>query len=120
MTLRKKVCEGIIKASAAKNSDIGTVPGQVVHVKCRSDYVNPNVVKGSITTKIDNASLQSQSVCVLRALTEKFNYKKTCLFCGKSDLSGGRRTSFRLTPVRTMDFRSRILQACDRFNIQNG
>ena len=48
MTLRKKGCEGIIKASAARNSDIGTVPGQVVHVKCRSDYVNSNVVKGSI------------------------------------------------------------------------
>ena len=76
MKLRKNGCELIIKASAARNSDIGTVPGQVVHVKCRSDYVNPNVVKGSIKKFFDNASLQSQSVCVLRASTEKFNYKK--------------------------------------------
>ena len=35
-----------------------------------------------------------------------------CLFCGKPDNYGGKRTEFKLTPVRNLDFQHRILAAC--------
>lgn len=37
--LREKGCEGIAKANVLRNCNITTVPGQVVHIKCRRIFV---------------------------------------------------------------------------------
>ena len=43
-TLGTKGCEGIAKANALRSSSISTVPGQVVHVKCRKDFCSPKCI----------------------------------------------------------------------------
>ena len=117
VTLREKGCEGIVRASVARDSDVRTVPGEVVHVGCRSEHVNPRVVKGYLRRKrAADTSTETESKCVLRSNKPIFDYKEECLFSGRRDIYGGRRPVFKLIPVRTMPFGSRILKACNRYD----
>ncbi|KAG1686575.1 putative RNA-directed DNA polymerase from transposon BS [Nymphon striatum] len=56
------------------------------------------------------ASFEQDSRCILRSTETLFNYKYDCLFCGCSDPYEGRRLEFKLIPVRSMDFRQKILK----------
>lgn len=45
VTLTAKSCNGIETAYAERAGNIHVVPGHVVHVNCRREYVNPNAIK---------------------------------------------------------------------------
>ena len=42
--LTKKGCDGVLKANEQCNACITTVPGQVVHVKCWSRFINKHEI----------------------------------------------------------------------------
>ena len=100
VTLREKGCEGIARASVARDSAIRTVPGQVVHVSCRSEHVNPRFVEGYLRRKRSaDTSTETESKCVLRSNKPIFDYKGECLFCERRDIYGGRQPVFKLIPL---------------------
>jgi len=45
VVLRQKGCDGIGKASIARESELRKVVGQSVHVKCRQEYTNPLIIQ---------------------------------------------------------------------------
>ena len=45
VVLRQKGCGGIEKASITRESELRTVVGQSVYVKCRQEYTNPLVIE---------------------------------------------------------------------------
>ena len=45
VVLRQKGCDGIGKASIARESELRTVVGQSVYVKCRQEYTNPLIIQ---------------------------------------------------------------------------
>lgn len=45
VTLTARGYNGIETADAEREGNIHVVPGQVVHVNCRRDYVNRNAIK---------------------------------------------------------------------------
>ena len=53
--------------------------------------------------------------CTLRSSKPSFSYKEQCLFCECTDIRGGRDDKWKLIPVRTADFQSHILRACEKF-----
>ncbi|CAH1800640.1 unnamed protein product, partial [Owenia fusiformis] len=87
--------------------------GQVVHVHCKKEYTNTNVIsalkrKLSAPAERNSKNLRSQEV--------KFNYKTNCLFCGQGDPYQGRKTDFKLNPIMTLDYSSACLKICDKLN----
>lgn len=115
VTLGQKGCDGIHKASEARMSDIKVIQGQVVHTKCRREHVNPNDIV-SYNRKRAGDLLQEEAHCSLRSSTEStFSYKEHCLFCGCADVYDGRKLDYKLIPVRTMDFKDKIIEACDKY-----
>ena len=45
VVLRQRGCDGIEKSSIDRESELRTVVGQTVHVKCRWDYTNPLIIE---------------------------------------------------------------------------
>lgn len=45
VVLHQKGCDGIEKASIARESELRTVAGQAVHVECRRKYTNPLIIE---------------------------------------------------------------------------
>lgn len=114
VTWGAKDCEGILNESKQLQSDAITKPGDVVHVKCRQQYINPTVIQ-QYNRKRAGASLEQDSRCILRSTETLFNYKYDCLFCGCSDPYEGRRLESKLIPVRSIDFREKIRTVCEKF-----
>ena len=111
VTLGVKGCESIACASEVRGSNIQVIPGQVVHTKCRSDHVNPKLLN-TLKRKFDIDSSENEKL-TLRSAEPIFCYKEQCLFCGKPDDYVGRKTEFKLIPVRTLDFQHEILKLCE-------
>lgn len=115
VTLTAKGCGGIRKASEERQTSIQTVPGQLVHTKCRREFVNPNLVKAK-KRRFGDIDSQANKRCALRSDGSCFDYKFMCLFCGCRDLYDGKKPEYRLIPVRTIDFQERICQICSEVN----
>lgn len=115
VTLTDKGCSGIQKANDARQNQISVTPGQKVHTKCRSEYVNPIAIK-SYNRKRSVDSLDEQvSACSLRSQESTFSYKLNCLFCGCPDIYQGKKPEFKLIKVRTLNFKERVIEACNKF-----
>jgi len=84
-TLRIKGCEGIAKANELRNRNISTVPGQVVHVKCRKDFCSPQCIVSDNKKRGHDSAAPSSSPCARRSTSMAFNYKENCIFCGVCD-----------------------------------
>ena len=72
--LTQKGCDGILKASDARFSDIKIVPGQVVHVKCRSQFKNPRSIQSQHKHKLCDGDSQHLQL-TLRSEESFFNYR---------------------------------------------
>ena len=62
--LGKKGCEGIVKASESQQIVSTVVVGQLVHVKCRKEFISPNVIARDMKRN-DCKSDQAQNHCPL-------------------------------------------------------
>lgn len=113
VVLPQRGCDDIETASIARESELRTVVGQIVHVKCRRDYTNPLIIRSdrNRTAKEseegDRHSLRSSGL---------FDYKTNCIFCSCPDPYDGKKSEFRLIPARTLELRETILQACERYH----
>ena len=115
VTLGQKGCEGIERASVSRGSHIRTLPGQVVHVKCRSDHVNPNIIKTYNRKRTAGESSLVEETRSLRS-TGTFDYKTDCIFCGCPDPYDGKKSEYILIPVRSFELRDTILQSCEKYD----
>ena len=114
VVLGRKGCDGIEKASLARMSDLRTTIGQIVHVKCRQEYINSRNIESHRKHSLTNENKEAEKH-LLRS-SGLFDYKTDCIFCGCSDPYDGKKSEFRLTPARTFDLRETILQACERYH----
>jgi hypothetical protein len=110
--LGAKGCEGIAKANELRNSNISTVPGQVVHVTCRKDFCSSTSIASAKKRECEPA-VSSSTSCVRRSTSRTFKYIENCLFCGNPDKYQGREKSHKLIPVRTMGFQVNVMQSCN-------
>jgi len=114
VVLRQKGCDGIGKASIARESELSTVFGQSVHVKCRQEYTNFLIIESNSLTGTANDS-EAVEKHVLRS-SGVFDYKTNCTFCSFADPYDGKKSEFRLNSARTLELRDTILQACEIYN----
>ena len=113
--LRTKGCKNIAKCAVERGQDISVQPGQIVHSKCRSDFINPKDIKLSAKKrKHPQPGGGRQQTKVLRS--GPFSYKEQCVFCGQQDPYNGRKTNYKLIPVRNLDFQEKILKTCGERN----
>ena len=108
--LTKKGCDGILKANEQHNACITIVPGQVVHVKCRSKFINKNEIDLFRKRKQDTGVVEVG--CKRRSSGPSFSYRDHCLFCGLHDRYSGKKKEFKLISVRTKDFETNIIDCC--------
>jgi len=101
---------GIQKAAKLRNEDLNKdiYVGQLVHIKCRSRFTNPNYVS-SVT---QSSTPKSH---VLRS-GESFKFMNCCLFCATGDPYDGRRAQHKLVPVRSLEIQKSIISYCDKYN----
>ena len=117
VVLRQWGCDDIEKGSIDRESELRTVVGQTVHVKCRRDYTNPLIIESyrkrtvNESEEVDRHSLRSSSL---------FYYKTNCIFCSCPDPYDGKKSEFRLIPARTLELRETILYKHVRDSIMNG
>ena len=96
VTLSQKRCDGISKANEARGSQVTTIVGQKVHVKCRQNFVNPKLIN-SFNRKRASTSSENNDARVLRSSASvAFDYKRDCVFCGFSDPYDGKKQSSHL------------------------
>ena len=115
-TLGDKGCAGIAKANELRRGNISTVPGQVVHVKCRRYFCSLNYIARDNKDQKDDLATSNSSPCARRSTSMVFNYKENCMFCGDSEKSFRRTIKHKLIPIRTMDFQDNIIQICNERN----
>lgn len=115
VTLGAKGCESILRASESRQSDITVNPGDIVHIKCRREYINPHVISAYKRKQAGSLPRKDDPKSALRSTETPFDYKTDCLFCGCSDPYDGRKQEWKLIPVRSMDFSAKVLTACDSF-----
>ena len=86
VVLRQRGCDGIEKGSIDRESELRTVVGQTVHVKCRRDNTNPLIIESCIkrtaneSEEVDRHSLRSSGL---------FDYKTNCIFFSCPDPYNG-------------------------------
>ena len=110
--LTSKGCEGIKAACEARGLGTTTITsGQNVHSDCRKTHCNPHYIASHNRKRsiIVNVSINKPT---LRSTEVLFDYSKLCLFCGTSDIYDGRRSDFKLVPVRTYDCQSSLIAKC--------
>ena len=113
--LTAKGCNGINRASEARDEEIDVLPGQYVHQDCRKTYCNPISLELIQKRKRDSLS-PSQPSHSLRSTDAPFDYAKNCIFCGTTDPYEGKRTDYKLIPVRTHDFQEKVIDVCTQRN----
>jgi hypothetical protein len=115
IALTQKGCDGIRRASEARDTEMDIIPGQQVHAACRRLYCNPNNID------LNNRKRTCESPAVstnhtLRSSESPFSYGENCLFCGSADKYGGKKKDFKLVPVRTLEFQKKIVDVCCKRN----
>ena len=113
VVLRQRGCDGIEKCSIERESELRTVIGQTVHVKCSRDYTNPLIIESyRKRTANESKEVDRHSMCC----SGLFDYKTNCIFCCCPDPYDGKKSEYRLIPVRTLELRETILQACEIYH----
>lgn len=111
--LTQKGCDGILNACKARGTQISVSPGQVVHVKCRSEFTNLRAIECHNKRKLSGEPEHQPKT--RRSEESTFSYKDNCIFCGCPDAYKGKKPEHKLHPVRTTDFEKKILKACHEF-----
>ena len=106
--LREKGYEGITKANVLRNSNITTVPGQVVHIKCRKNFCPPTGISSAVKILRPATDSDDSGPCARRSTSAPFDYKTHCLFCGCGDKYDKKEKSH----VVTTEFQKTVLQIC--------
>ena len=114
VSLRKKGCEGIKRASEERGDDIDVFPGLKVHIECRRRYCNPGNIATAAKKRALESDDQDDSCRSLRSKEPKFDYKKHCLFCGKGASGSKKADAEVLIPVRSEQFDVSILDQCEK------
>ena len=115
VVLRQRGCDCIEKASIARESELRTVVGQTVHVKCRQDYTNLLIIKSyrkqtaNESVEVDRHSLHFSGL---------FDYKTNYIFCSCPDPYDGKKSEFRIIPAIILELRGTILQACEWYHTE--
>ncbi|XP_060064476.1 alpha-(1,3)-fucosyltransferase C-like [Ylistrum balloti] len=107
--LRQKGSDGINKASRDRGDDAVASPGQKVHVQCRKDYCDQNVIRQDNN---DKAAVSPCALPSLRSRNEQFNFRDPCLFCGQDAKLNDKKRGIDVYPVRTLLFQSVLLDIC--------
>ena len=116
-TLGLKGCEGIAQANASRNESVITVPGQVVHTKCRKKFCSANSITSAVKRKLSGDSdSTNETPCTRRSTTAEFVYERHCLFCGNGDKYAGKEKSHQLFPVTTLSFQESLILTCNERN----
>ena len=114
--LTAKGCDGINKASKARDSDIFTVPGQHVHSDCRNTWTKLQCIEQYNRKRNSDGPSFTVTDHTLRSADDEFHYDTQCLFCGQSDTRQGRDEEMKLIAVRTFDFQKAIVNSCSERN----
>jgi hypothetical protein len=102
--LSDKGCDRIKKAIDQCKSDSNVSQGQVVHVKCRREFINPNAIK-AYKRKLSQTDDQSSKKYPLRSAT--IDYQSQCIFCGNGGYHYGHKPEYKLICICTMDFKEK-------------
>ncbi len=111
VVLKKKGSDGINSASSQRADTVVVQPGQSVHIKCRSKYINPNNILASQnkeTIPTENRELGSQE--------KSFSFKTDCIFFGKSAKISDKKREQDVFQVRTQTFQNNIENICNMRN----
>ena len=111
--LGAKGSDGVNRASEQRESNINVHPGQVVHVKCRRNYCEPNRIAKEVASK--HVKVEEERTG-LRSLQPPFDFRKHCIFCGQPAKYDGKRRGFDVIPVRTKEFQDSVTQICIQRN----
>ena len=106
VTLRNKGCETINAVSDKRKDSLQTVPGQVVHQKCRRLYCNPIRVAQSTQCTRPGPSVS------LRSAEQTFNFQSDCLFCGTNVDFDSRKQQGDVHCVTLTECKDSLLQKC--------
>ena len=115
ITLTAKGCDGIERGRKERGGYIHVVPSQVMHIRCRSEYVSARAIKRDKRKHSVDPSEVDTAQCSLRSSEAAFSYKDNCLFCGYPDIYEGRGVEYKLVLVRTLGFQEKIIKACKEF-----
>lgn len=111
--LGEKGCGGKCKASEARGEAHHISAGQIVHVACRHDHVNPNIIASHTREHPGVGVQESEPHCTLRSAKPSYTYKTNCLFCGCPDIYDGQKPEYKLKHVTSTEFQESILQVCN-------
>ena len=105
--LTQKGSNSISIASKKRNDNLVVLPGQYVHVECRKQYCNPNVILRD--AKNQGKSNDSR---LTRSRYDTFSFSKHCMFCGQPAKLDGRKHGHDVFAVRTIEFQKKITDIC--------
>ena len=105
--LTQKGSNSISIASKKRNDNLVVLPGQYVHVECRKQYCNPNVILRD--AKNQGKSNDSR---LTRSRYDTFSFSKQCMFCGQPAKLDGRKHGHDVFAVRTIEFQKKIIDIC--------
>ena len=108
--ITEKGSHGVNKASRERGETLQAAAGDYVHKECRRIYTNPNVIK-SDKEKTCMDECRNRETPTLRSKNQ-FRFDEHCLFCGQV-AKKDRKKGIDIFPVRTDDFQTKILRACD-------
>ena len=100
----------INQASDARKDSIRTMPGEVVHQKCRRIYCHPFQIAKD-TNQEELMPSTSEGRPVLRSSEEDFSLKTDCFFCGRP-AKLGRKQKHDVLQVKTIGIKQTVLKLC--------
>ena len=109
-TLTAKGSSTINQASDARKDSIRTMPGEVVHQKCRRIYCHPFQIAKD-TNQEELIPCTSESRHVLRSSEDDFSFKTDCFFCGRP-AKFGRKRKHDVLQVKTIGIKETVLKIC--------
>lgn len=120
--LVKKSLESIIQASLqikdGLHERLGWTTALIVHRVCRLKYTRPSTIKAATKQRETDQTAPSTSA-TLRALEEKFDFKKDCFICGKPAVVDSKRPYYRRKPVHlvsALEIKENVIEKCNERN----
>lgn len=96
----------INKASVQRGDGINITEGQAVHECCRRTYTNKHNISSFLKKQLAESEVKPSQE--LRSKNNAFDFRRCCLFCGRSAELDGKT----VWPVRTFDLQKSIMKTC--------
>ena len=113
VSLRLKGSDGINRASAERNDNIQTVPGQKVHKTCRRAYCHPSNIAQAKKQEVASSQTSRKRRSLDRKTEKFFSFKNDCFYCGnKIDFEEQKRKPGEVFRVTTLETRDTVLETC--------